>query len=486
MEMHTQLSMDQSYQKSIGIKLLYMLVSLPMGILYFTAVIVGIALSMGTMVLIIGFLLLWGFLMVWWGLAAMERRMVISWLGVNVPPMRLPTTKKQPWLRRFQMHLGDPVVWKSLLYLFAKLPFGVILFTLVVSMASITLVLCLTSCIVGLLAFPWIYLAMLLLGKDVSGRAVWQYMQHSLTLFGYLLFPLYICSAIADVWGLFARGMLGMSDSAMRIAQANAQTERERERAEEADKRRRELIVNVSHELRTPVASIRGHIESLMEAYEDREKGAPSAETLSKYLGIVHKEALRLGLLVDDLLSLARTETNDLRLNIAAVDAGEVVEEVYQAVMPLAKRERQITLLHEVGPGLPRVMADRRRLAQILLNLTRNAITYTPDGGIVSLTLLQEDADHLTLLVADTGMGIAPQDQARIFERFYRTDASRSRSSGGFGLGLAIVRDFVVAMGGAVAVESKVGEGSCFRVTLCVASQVAAMSQIATRRSAPL
>src|SRR2546421_3520357 len=113
---------------------------------------------------------------------------------------------------------------------------------------------------------------------------------------------------------------------------------------------------------------------------------------------------------------------------------------------PLASRERQVTLIRKVAPMLPLMLADRQRLVQVLLNLVRNAITYTPQGGIVSIVLERADANYLALLVADTGIGIPADELQHVFERFYRTDASRARSSGGFGLGLAIVRDLVHAM----------------------------------------
>jgi two-component system sensor histidine kinase BaeS len=127
-------------------------------------------------------------------------------------------------------------------------------------------------------------------------------------------------------------------------------------------------------------------------------------------------------------------------------------------------------LAHEVEPGLPLLLADRQRLSQVLLNLVRNAITYTPTGGIVSLAACRAAGDYLVLSVADTGSGIAPADLQRIFERFYRADESRARSSGGFGLGLAIARDLVEAMGGTITAESTVGEGSCFNVVLPIAT----------------
>jgi two-component system, OmpR family, phosphate regulon sensor histidine kinase PhoR len=211
-------------------------------------------------------------------------------------------------------------------------------------------------------------------------------------------------------------------------------------------------------------------VESLLIETEDGDLNTLSHETLQNYLTIIQQEAERLGVLVDDLLSLARSDADELRLNITSVDAGEVVEEVCQTMALLARRERQITLVRSVHPALPPVLADRQRLTQVLLNLSRNAIAYTPEGGIVSITLERFDASRVVIAVADTGIGI-PQDELElIFERFHRVDASRTRSSGGFGLGLAIARDLVQAMRGTITVASKPEEGSCFRVFLRIAS----------------
>jgi two-component system, OmpR family, phosphate regulon sensor histidine kinase PhoR len=266
--------------------------------------------------------------------------------------------------------------------------------------------------------------------------------------------------------------MLGSGDVAQltrQLSETTARAEREHAKAERAEQGRRELIVNVSHELRTPTASIRGHVESLLIALEERPDGGVPPAELRNYLTIIHRETERLGDLVNELVPLARAEAGELRLDVGPVDAAGVVEEVYQSLAPLARRERSITIVREVAPGLPPVLADRGRLVQVLLNLVRNAVTYTPTGGIVSISLAPAGPEHpgrVALEVADTGIGIAPEDLERIFDRFYRTDASRARSSGGFGLGLAIVRDLVAAMGGSVTAESTVGEGSRFRVLL--------------------
>jgi two-component system sensor histidine kinase BaeS len=123
-----------------------------------------------------------------------------------------------------------------------------------------------------------------------------------------------------------------------------------------------------------------------------------------------------------------------------------------------------------VERGLPTALADRQRLVQVLLNLVRNAVAYTPEGGIVAVTAERGDPGRMAFTVVDTGTGISQEDLPHVFERFYRADPSRTRASGGFGLGLAIVRDLVTAMGGSVEVDSVVGEGTRFRVLLPVTS----------------
>jgi len=320
-------------------------------------------------------------------------------------------------------------------------------------------------------------------GEGVAADRSRLFLLLSLTGFGFVLIALHVINALAYVSGQFVRVMLGLSDTNIRLAQAKALAEEERAKAERADQSRRELIVNVSHELRTPIASIRGHVESLLMEMEEQEgRNAPDPTELRDYLNIVQRETERLSALVEDLLSLARMDSDELHLDIVPIAAGEVVEEVYGTMAPLASKERQVTLIRKVAPMLPLILVDRQRLVQVLLNLVRNAITYTPQGGIVSMSLERADDDHLALVVADTGIGISSDELERVFERFYRTDTSRARTSGGFGLGLAIVRDLVNAMGGSITVESKVGEGSCFRVLL----RIAVSGYYASVKDAPL
>jgi two-component system sensor histidine kinase BaeS len=226
---------------------------------------------------------------------------------------------------------------------------------------------------------------------------------------------------------------------------------------EAALRTRRELVANVSHELRTPLASIRGHVETLLMRGDRHE-----------YLDLIYRETEHLSRLVDDLFVLSTAEAGGLPLAIEAVPLGEVVEEVAAGVRPAARRERRVTVVTEVAPDLPPARADRQRVAQILGNLARNALRHTPEGGLVSLRAARR-ADRAVVTVEDTGVGIPPDQLARVWERFYRVDQSRARALGGAGLGLAIVRELAEAMGGTVEAESQVGVGSRFSVSLPLA-----------------
>ena len=482
------------WEKQTYVNLLYLLVSFPLGLFYVVVLLLGLGTFLNTNV-ILGALILLLVIFVWWRMARFERNLAMRWLHVDIPPMAPPRKKGLNRWERFRAHLTNAVTWKSLAYLFVKFPLGVISFVVVLNMFVLTLGLTVFSFLIGLLFMPFLYLFQALARRRgewgearTSGEGVAVDRGHlflllSITGFGFALIAFHVLNALADVSGQFARVMLGLSDTSARLAQAKAIAEEERAKAERADQSRRELIVNVSHELRTPIASIRGHVESLLMEMEEEEGGnAPDPAELRDYLNIVQREAERLGALVEDLLSLTRMDADELHLDVAPIAAYEVIEEVYETMAPLASRERQVTLIHKVDPMLPLIVADRQRLVQVLLNLIRNAITYTPQGGIVSITAERADADYLTLVVADTGIGIPNDDLERVFERFYRTDTSRARTSGGFGLGLAIVRDLVNAMGGLITVESKVGEGSCFRVLL----RIAVPGYYATVKDAPL
>lgn len=447
------------------LNILYLLLAFPLGTFYFCLLVPGILLGIGTLIIWIGIPILFVVMSTWWTFATLERYLVMRWLHIEIAPMASAAVPTAGWWQTMVARLNNRMTWKTLAYLLLKLPLSLPGFVMTVSLLPCSVVIAIVGFVLGMLTAPFFALFVAIQDTFNPKRRLQQYLLLALKGFGLTRLTLRFLNSLAFLQGQVARGLLGMSDTALRLEMAKAQAEQERLRAEQADQRRRELVVNVSHELRAPVASIAGHLESLLLATEEGTRALPP-ETLYNYLSIAHQEARRLGLLVDELLSLARMEAGELHLDIRACAASEVVEEVYQMLMPLAQRERQVTLVRGSLPNLPPVLADRQRLVQVLLNLVRNAITSTQAGGIVSINLEQADASHLALVVEDSGMGIPAEELPRIFERFYRADASRSRSTGGFGLGLTIVRDLVTAMGGSISVESTVGQGSRFCVLL--------------------
>jgi signal transduction histidine kinase len=264
-----------------------------------------------------------------------------------------------------------------------------------------------------------------------------------------------------DEVGQLSRRFNVMAD---RLAATVAELDARTREAESALAAKRELVANVSHELRTPLASISGHAESLLLLGE----GA-SPERRDESLTVLHREARQLSRLVDDLFLLSTTESGGLPLTIRDVDVGAILEEVAASFRPLARREGQIAIVSDVEPGLPLARGDRERIVQVLSNLVRNALRYTAEGGLVSLRAARA-GELIQVIVEDTGAGIPPEQLTRIFDRFYRGDDARDRASGGAGLGLAIVRELVEAMGGSVAADSAVGEGSRFSFSLQVAA----------------
>jgi two-component system phosphate regulon sensor histidine kinase PhoR len=219
---------------------------------------------------------------------------------------------------------------------------------------------------------------------------------------------------------------------------------------------RRDFVANVSHELRTPVTVIRGYAETLA-------GGAADPEIVSRFATIIQAHATRLANLVSDLLILSELEAKGAALNLLSIDLADVVGHCCQLLRPQAE-ERQITI-DNTSVSSSVVLADRQRLEQVLVNLLDNAVKYTPAGGQVTVKATADD-NQVTISIRDTGPGIPLQEQTRIFERFYRVDAGRSRDQGGTGLGLAIVKHIVQLHGGTVSVESIPGQGACFTFTL--------------------
>jgi two-component system phosphate regulon sensor histidine kinase PhoR len=223
---------------------------------------------------------------------------------------------------------------------------------------------------------------------------------------------------------------------------------------------RTEFVANVSHELRTPLTAIQGYLETLLGgALEERENAR-------RFLDIAFRHTQRLGRLLDDLTDLSNIELNKVTLVRQPLALDDVVHSVLAIVQPKAEA-RHVTVSSEIAATLPRVDADHDRLEQILINLVDNAVKYTGDGGQVTVRASASAGGGVVVVeVADTGIGIPPADLPRITERFYRVDKARSRDLGGTGLGLAIVKHLVIAHGGELTIDSRLGEGTTVRFTL--------------------
>lgn len=222
---------------------------------------------------------------------------------------------------------------------------------------------------------------------------------------------------------------------------------------------RRELMANVSHELRTPIATIRGYLDSALR----QGKNAGDLTISQNDLAIIQHETLRLQTLIDDLFNLSRAEVDQLALKSAPMDAVALIQRVIETVAPMAWRINRVEIVAKLPPWLPNIVADEARLEQVLRNLIHNSLRHTPPGGLVIISACEQKG-YAELQVQDTGEGIAPDHLPYIWERYYRDE-----ENGGTGLGLALVKSFVEAMHGQVAVTSSPGEGACFSIILPLA-----------------
>jgi signal transduction histidine kinase len=229
------------------------------------------------------------------------------------------------------------------------------------------------------------------------------------------------------------------------------------ERARELARLRDEFVAVVSHELRTPLTSILGFIDLIAE----EEQGRLTADQ-QDYFDVVRRNANRLLYLVSDLLLIAESDDGRLRLDVQDVDLEALAHESVEAARVAAERKR-IELVLSATPT--QLHGDPLRLAQLMDNLISNAIKFTPDGGRVTVTTAANDG-HASLEVRDSGVGIAPADREQIFERFFRARTARKGAVTGAGLGLAITKAIVDAHGGSIRVESELGAGTSFLISL--------------------
>jgi signal transduction histidine kinase len=223
---------------------------------------------------------------------------------------------------------------------------------------------------------------------------------------------------------------------------------------QELDTLRRSLIAWVGHDLRTPLASVRAIVEALADGVVD------DPDTVSRYLHTAQREIRSLSLLIDDLFELAQLEAGGLRLERLPNSISDLISDTIESFSELAAR-RGVNLEGSVEPGVDPVLMDAQLIGRALSNLLGNALRYTPADGHVQVQARKLAAGVL-VEVQDTGEGISAADLPHIFERFYRGEKSRSRATGGAGLGLAIAKGIVEAHGGQISVESSAGQGTCF------------------------
>jgi two-component system phosphate regulon sensor histidine kinase PhoR len=229
-------------------------------------------------------------------------------------------------------------------------------------------------------------------------------------------------------------------------------------RLKELEKIRQDFVANVSHELRTPLTTIKGYTETLLD-------GALNEKVAPQFLQVIQKHADRLTKIVEDLLTLSKIESKEFHLKVERLSLSELIDGVIDFATEMAEKKK-ISISRSEVPSSLAVEADRTYIEQILFNLLDNAIKYTPEGGRVSISVIEKDQGEIQFSIEDNGIGIPKDDIHRVFERFYRVDKGRSQELGGTGLGLSIVKHLVQAHGGRVWVESQLGKGSIFYFTL--------------------
>lgn len=265
------------------------------------------------------------------------------------------------------------------------------------------------------------------------------------------------------------------------LAQSKRSLQSSLERLRESDRHKTEFFSNVSHELRTPLMMILSPLEQIAEREES--ELSPRSRSL---VDVASVNAHRLLKLINQLLDFAKFEAGHAELNLSSVDVDSLISTLVAAAEPLAE-QRGLTLTADLDPGLPAVAGDSEKLDAVITNLLSNALKFTPRGGSVRVVArrshggINDAEEQLRIAVEDTGIGIAPENFSRLFQRFSQIDGSTSRQFAGTGIGLALVKEIVELHGGDIHVESRPGQGSCFWFTLPVRQP----NTVAASESAP-
>jgi len=230
-------------------------------------------------------------------------------------------------------------------------------------------------------------------------------------------------------------------------------------RLEESFRRIRQFSGDASHELRTPLAIIKGETEVALRWAKSEVELRQTLESNLEEIGLMER-------IVSDLLTMARSDAGEMRLDIEEFSLSDLLQDIYMHARTLAERVGHTVRLHLLVDSEIRMHGDQIQIYRVLLNVVNNSVKYTPDGGEVDIAMQLSQNDCALITVSDSGVGIAKEHLPHIFDRFYRVDASRNRDQGGTGLGLAIVKAIVDAHDGEITVSSTVGAGTTFAITL--------------------
>jgi signal transduction histidine kinase len=267
------------------------------------------------------------------------------------------------------------------------------------------------------------------------------------------------------------------------LQEKNGKLQEAYDRLKELDRLKSNFLATVSHELRTPLTSIIGYSEMLAEGIA----GDMTVEQRD-FVRTIHEKGEQLLELISGLLDLSKLESGTLAVKKTDVVVGDLVADVVQTVSPTA-RKRSVNVTSDVAAGLPKLWGDPTRLRQVLLNLTDNALKFTPEGGTVALSvklvsvdvspdddegglvLLRSKQSAIEIRVSDTGIGIPDVEKTKVFDAFYQVDSSSTRQVGGTGLGLSIVKRLVEGHDGRVIIEDNKPKGAVFVVTIPLRKQ---------------
>jgi signal transduction histidine kinase len=254
--------------------------------------------------------------------------------------------------------------------------------------------------------------------------------------------------------------MRELSETRAGLQEKNEQLERLNSELRSLDEMKSNLLANVSHELHTPLVSIKGYTEMIL-----KRKLGPLTPEQERGLAVAQKNIDRLIELIDNLLSFARLETGETQLRVEDIPLFQLVDEAVDLVSErIRRRNLSVTTQYESDDLV--VRGDRVKLGQVFTNLLTNAVKFNRDGGRIAIAARRGRGGFLDIEVADTGIGIPPEEQEKIFERFYQVESGPKRRYEGTGIGLAIVRDILRLHGGNIRVQSTPGQGSTFEFSL--------------------